>query len=114
MKTLSAITLFLAFGLMIACGGSDTPSQGGSQENTTAQAEHPGKALYKQYCVLCHGADGKLGLNGAVDLTTSELPREEAIDQVTNGKGLMTPFKEIMTEEEIEQVVDYVITMRAN
>lgn len=98
---------------MIACGGSEATDRNSSDE-PTAEAEHPGKALYKQYCVLCHGADGKLGLNGAVDLTTSQLPREEAIDQVTNGKGLMTPFKELMTEEEIEQVVDYVITMRTN
>ncbi len=82
------------------------------QNTSTADAPHPGKPLYKQYCVTCHGADGKLGFSGAPDLTASVVGKEEAIVQVTKGKGLMTPFEGIMSEEEIENVVDYVITMR--
>lgn len=115
MKARILILISALFVVLWACGGSSTPDvtvNGNNSGEETASNEHPGKALYKQYCVTCHGADGKLGLNGAMDLTMSLVPRKEAINQVTNGKGMMTPFKDLMTEEEIEQVVDYTITMR--
>ena len=71
-----------------------------------------GKKIYKQYCALCHGADGKLGVNGAGDLTASPIPEEEVITRIKKGKGLMTPFEEILSETQIKAVADYVIAMR--
>ncbi|MEM7103949.1 MAG: c-type cytochrome [Bacteroidota bacterium] len=71
-----------------------------------------GKQTYLTYCQLCHGEDGKLGLNDSKDLTKSVVSFEEAINQVTNGKGLMVPYKDILTKEEISNVVHYVISMR--
>lgn len=66
-----------------------------------------GMAVFRQYCVVCHGADGKLALNGAKDLTTSTLTLEERINIVANGKKLMTPFNEILSPEEIKAVAEY-------
>ena len=80
---------------------------------TAASADAgPGADVVRRYCVLCHGADGKLGLNGAKDLTASQLTREQRIDIITNGKKTMTPFGEILTPEEIQAVADYTLTLK--
>ncbi|MFN3874422.1 MAG: c-type cytochrome [Flavobacteriales bacterium] len=81
--------------LMLACasGGADGAPKG--------------QQIYRMHCELCHGRDGKLGLNGAKDLSASTLTRAEMIAQVANGKGKMMPYKGVLTAKEIEAVVDY-------
>ncbi len=111
--------VIIAVGL-IACGGkSDAPSsKSSSSAKATAKASmgdddkpavsnRKGKLIYKQYCQLCHGADGKLGLSGAKDLSISEIDMEERINQITNGKGMMTPYKDILSKEQIQSVAEY-------
>ncbi|GGE99302.1 c-type cytochrome [Hymenobacter cavernae] len=71
-----------------------------------------GKALFQQNCVVCHGSNGKLGANGAHDLTKSNLTTTGRVYIVTNGLGKMPAFKNTLTEEEIEQVVAYSLTLR--
>jgi len=57
--------------------------------------------------VACHGADGKLGVSDATDLSTSTVSMEERIDQITNGKGMMTPYKDVLSETQIKDVAAY-------
>ena len=83
-------------------------AKSGSEKKATVD----GQTIYKKYCILCHGADGKLGLNGAKDLTASILSEPERIVIVTNGKNTMTPFKGVLTEEEIKAVVAYTLTLK--
>jgi len=71
-----------------------------------------GSLIYKQHCVSCHGTDGTLGANGATNLTLSALSREEVIEVISNGRKVMTPFKTILSEEEIKTVAEYVMEMR--
>lgn len=85
---------------IIACG----------QRNADPVAE--GEAIFKKYCILCHGADGKLGLNGAKDITASVLSEAERIALVTNGKNTMTPFEGILTPEQIQAVVKYTYSLK--
>ncbi|MEL6926428.1 MAG: cytochrome c, partial [Bacteroidota bacterium] len=73
-----------------------------------------GKTVFTTYCIVCHGADGKMGLNGAKDLTASELTRDEMITQVTKGKGAMAAYESILKPDEIEAVVDYVRSMKGS
>lgn len=84
--------------------------------DAVAAAEVPvnaeGKKIFETYCMLCHGMDGKLGLNGSKDLSISTISLPERITQVTNGKGLMTPFKEILTEAEIKAVAGYTMSLK--
>lgn len=68
--------------------------------------------LYKTHCVICHGLDGKLGINGAKDITTSPMTYKERINNITNGAGTMTPFKGILSQEEIEAVAKYTLTLK--
>ncbi len=114
--------------LLMACGGdkksaaesssvdpaastsANTPAETSSDEERPSNRR--GQLIYKQYCVICHGADGKLGVSGAKDLSISTLSKEERIAQVTNGKGLMTPYKEILSAQQIELVVEYLEELR--
>lgn len=71
-----------------------------------------GKKIFKQSCVICHGIDGKLGLNDSKDLTKSALTMEERIMIIKNGKGLMTPFGAILKEDEIKAVAEYTFKLK--
>jgi mono/diheme cytochrome c family protein len=71
-----------------------------------------GEVIYTSLCVVCHGPDGKLMLNGAKDLSVSKLSDEEIITMVKNGKGLMTPFKDQLDEKQLQSVMLYVKSLR--
>lgn len=71
-----------------------------------------GKEIFSQRCVACHGSNGKLGFSGAKDLTVSKFTVPQIINQVTNGKGAMTPFKNILTTDEIMEVANYCKTLQ--
>lgn len=74
-----------------------------------------GDALYKaSNCVSCHGEDGKLGINGAADLSISKLTNEQKEEVITNGKGLMPKYKSIYTQEEIKLMVEYINEFSSN
>lgn len=72
-----------------------------------------GKKIFKQSCAICHGEDGKLGANGSKDLTLSEADLDTRILQITKGKGLMTPFENILTLAEIKAVAEYSMTLKS-
>ena len=62
--------------------------------------------------MVCHGIDGKLGVANAKDLTASTLSEAERIAVVTNGRNTMTPFKDILSPEEINLVVQHTLTLK--
>ena len=70
------------------------------------------KAKYKMLCTACHGMDGKLNVNGAKDLSKSVISLENSVAQIYFGKGLMTPFKGMLKDEEIVAVANYIQTLR--
>lgn len=86
--------------LTIACGGSG----GGSNEM--------GAAVFKTHCQLCHGVDGKLGLNGAKDLSVSALSIDERKNLIRNGKNAMIAYENILSPEEIEAVAKYTMSLK--
>jgi len=95
---------------IIACGGEQKPEGNKDEAKPVAKVEEPaidGEKIFKTYCITCHGIDGKMGLNGAKDLALAETTLEERIDQITNGKNLMTAFDGILTAEEIKAVAEY-------
>ena len=92
------------FALIMACGGGDSANESSGDVAN-------GKEVYTKYCVLCHGDDGKKAVNGAKDITVSLLTHQERVTLITDGKNLMTPFKGIMTEKEIEDVAAYSMTL---
>lgn len=71
-----------------------------------------GNQIFMERCVACHGSDGKLGFNGAKNLTTSKLTINAIIDQVTNGKNAMAGYKNILSEKEIRLVSKYALSLQ--
>lgn len=71
-----------------------------------------GKQVFKKNCVICHGVDGKLGLNNSKDLTVSKLTKDERVSMVKNGKGTMNAFGAILKPQEIEAVVEYTFSLK--
>jgi cytochrome c6 len=71
-----------------------------------------GMAVFRKYCVTCHGVDGKLGLNGARDLSQSVLSLEDRVTVITQGRKVMTPFGEVLSPEEIKAVAAYTLTLK--
>src|SRR5690625_7399344 len=45
-----------------------------------------GREIYKTYCTSCHGADGTLSINNAIDLSASRLSLEGRKEIVRNGR----------------------------
>jgi mono/diheme cytochrome c family protein len=66
--------------------------------------------IYNTNCGICHGKNGRKGLAGAKILPESELTVEERIEIITNGKGQMMPYKNLLSEEEIKAVAEYTMT----
>jgi cytochrome c6 len=85
--------------------------QAQNKHNGTGSTGPVGSAVFRNNCITCHGADGKLGLNGAKDLTASTLPLDGRIQIITNGRNLMTPFKALLSEAEIKAVAEYSLTL---
>lgn len=96
---------FFSLGILLySCSGNAGPSE----EDAMA-----GEAIFKQYCIACHGVDGKLGMNNAKDLSASVMPYNDRVHQITEGKAgtAMTPFKSMLSEAEIKQVAAYTMKL---
>ena len=71
-----------------------------------------GQEIYNASCATCHGADGKLNLMGAKDLSVSTMDLTARIDIIKNGKNAMNPFGTMLTEEQIKAVAEYTETLK--
>jgi len=80
--------------------------------DSASSAQSPGEAVYKSNCKLCHGSKGDAQVSGAKDLTVSALTLEETKALITEGKGAMKAYKDILSVEEIDVVSAYVLTLR--
>ena len=75
------LTTAILITVIIACPGKEKTDTG-----TGTPTLEEGEKVFKKYCILCHGSDGKLGINGAKDLTISKLTAEERETQVRKVK----------------------------
>ncbi|MBK9018244.1 MAG: cytochrome c [Saprospiraceae bacterium] len=108
MKKLLIFTLLGT--LVYAC--SQSGGEKSSSEPTASTPKVDGEKVYKTYCVTCHGLYGDMGASGAFNLQTSVLPVEERINVITNGRKVMTPFKDLLSKEKIEAVAAYTLTLK--
>lgn len=98
----------ISLGLLLACSHSE------SAEGPAETGNEKGKKIWRTYCVLCHGADGKLGLNGAMDLSVTQLTLEERIEVITHGRNTMVPYKGVIDEDEIRAVAEYTLSFNTS
>jgi cytochrome c6 len=64
------------------------------------------KSIYLSNCAACHGADGKLGLSGAKDLTASQLTYEQKYEVIKYGKNAMPSYRQL-SDEQINALIAY-------
>ena len=67
-----------------------------------------GKEIFEDKCSLCHGSDGKLGVNGAKDLSVTQMNHPGIVEIITNGKNSMAAYKSVLTPEQINAVASYI------
>jgi mono/diheme cytochrome c family protein len=108
------VSLFAA--TLLACGGGD--DEGGEDSRADAILALKGDAtagatVYKdQGCTTCHGADGKgtsVTMENVAAAAVSE--KEESIEQILNGGGLMTAYKDKLSDQQIADVVAYLASL---
>ena len=64
--------------------------------------------MYEAKCGTCQGADGKLGLSGAMDISTTTLSKDSIQRIITNGRGMMP--KTDLSQEQAAAVAEYVLS----
>jgi cytochrome c6 len=69
--------------------------------------EPSGKEIFEKNCAKCHGKDGTKRLLGAKNLQKSILTTTENYEIIANGKGKMPSWKEKLSTEQINQVIEY-------
>ncbi len=106
------IIFCLIAGFVYACGGQEQSSSSKSKSSAaTKKSAELGKSVYKTYCLQCHGAKGNLRLNGASDLTISELSLIDRIEVISNGRNTMLPYKNTLNDKQIAAVSRYLETL---
>ena len=115
-----AVALSLAVSVSFAQKGAKKP-KGAKKEAVKAAAGDAtkGKDLFEAKCIVCHNPDSKdkkigPGLQGIKDgkLPSGKDATHDAIrENINNGGGGMPAFKELLTDEEKEDVVAYVMTL---
>ncbi len=71
-----------------------------------------GQRLYKQSCLVCHGADRKgTGNNPTLINSKSKYKQEEFSGLVTNGRRMMPAFKQLR-EEEINALASFILEIK--
>lgn len=73
---------------------------------TTKEMAKDGKSLYELNCQQCHGADGKLGLTGAKDISATSCDVATIKEIILHGKNMMQPIN--VNEEQASAIAEYV------
>ena len=73
-----------------------------------------GQKIYKQHCVICHGASGQGTMAGAPDFKRGEglfQSDQKLLTRIKNGKKACPAYLGILTEQKIFDVVAYIRTL---
>ncbi len=99
LATFSFFLIIVAFGM-----GEKTKSTKAGAKIATVN----GKEIFNDKCILCHGDNGKLSLNGAKDLSVTPLNHAGIMEMISNGKNSMAAYKDVLTPEQIDAVASYI------
>lgn len=122
--------LFLAF-VITACGGGDdggnNDNNGGDTNNggnteeqagdnggdnggeTAAGDVENGKKVFENNCLSCHGAEGAGGSGPNLQKSDVTEDREATLKKIKNGGGGMPAFGDMLSEQEIQDVTEYLV-----
>ena len=80
--------------------------------STPTKIVNNGKRLFEDKCSVCHGSDGAAGIANAADLQASRLDTASTLNVITRGKKSMPAFSDQLDKGEIEQVTNYVFSLK--
>ncbi len=112
-RTRLVLIVSVALVVIASCGGAKTRDQYPVRATEDGPIDFAlVKKLYDVKCALCHGYDGAQQLAGAKNLSESTLPKVDVVLRIKEGKGSMPPHKDVLTEEQIDAIADFVMTLR--
>ncbi|MFK7799549.1 MAG: cytochrome c [Aureispira sp.] len=106
------VILFALLGVFVMACNTSTPSSSTTKASDSEPSGPSGALVYRERCVTCHGANGRMGNNGAKLLPESPLNVAQRIEVVTHGRNIMPAFNDMLTPEEIEAVVQFTMTLK--
>ncbi|HEX9162624.1 MAG TPA: cytochrome c [Thermoanaerobaculia bacterium] len=85
-----------------------------------AKEKKEGKEIFAKKCQACHGSEGAADTTMAKNMKVRPLSseevqkqsKEELIKITSDGKGKMPAFKSKMSKDEIQDVVDYIKSLK--
>ena len=89
---------------------------------TNAASLEQGRQLFKQNCIVCHGAEGRGDGPAAASLKPQPAdlaimaghhPEGDLAWKIANGRGAMPAWNKTLSEDQIWMLVNYVKTLRA-
>ncbi len=85
-----------------------------TQTETKAGSKPNAKRIYGIYCTSCHGNDGQAGISNAKNLAISTLEKPAIQNIIKNGSEnkMMMAYGNMLDDNEINALADYVITLR--
>ncbi len=116
------IIAVVALGLCGLAVAQDKPAK----KSASASAKDPaaaarGKDLFAAKCAVCHYADSDakkigpglkgIGKRGTFTVNNNKVTDESLKTWIENGDNLMPPFKEVLEQAQIKDVVAYVKTL---
>jgi cytochrome c len=117
--------LFLGIAVLAAAGvvlAQDPPAKTAPKKAASSKGSATkGKDIFDQKCGICHFADsdakkigpGLKGLNkrGTFTVNNNKVTDETLKTWIENGDSLMPPFKDVLDEQQIKDVIAYVRTL---
>ena len=119
--------LFLGIALLgtaVALLAQDPPAKTAPKKTATGKSSGSatkGKEVFDQKCGICHFADsdakkigpGLKGISkrGTFTVNNNKFTEESLKTWIENGDSLMPPFKDVLDEQQIEDVIAYVKTL---
>lgn len=112
-KALALVSVLLIAGAYGIAEVNKKQKAGGKIETEQAASSiETGKLVFVEKCQVCHGSDGKLGGSGAKDLTATQLTDQQMTELINNGKNSMPSFKEVLSDEQVNGVIEYVRALK--
>lgn len=85
--------------------------EGEETEEVATTEDFDAEAVAKQKCIGCHGGDLTGGMGGAApSLVGLDVPKEEIVDVLHNGKGAMPP--NLVPGADAEVMADYILSLQ--
>lgn len=101
------------FIILVVTSCSTSSDESGDSFTNEIKEARTGESLFKMRCEVCHGSDGKLGLAGAKDLSSSRLDSLAIVEILKNGKNTMPRQAQYFdSREEFENVIGFVKSLR--